>query len=321
MLEDVKPEGAVPSPEPGMPEVGRLASELADPVPVVDGEGAGPEGRGAFGGEPAEDEAESEVSESSESNYAAPLEEEEQEQEQEQEQEGSARSEQLADWKDALRGDFEKWLEELDDVAELEAAAEPEDAGLEESKTPDLYSFYEQLAAANSEFRKANRRTAEAISQWCDTLTRFDGSLSPLHEAMVKLTAAQPKADELSRSHCLVLVEWLDRLNRIRKAFESPPQKTSWWQGRSNSVWLKAWENQGQALAILASHIEELLKKEGVTRLDALGQPFDPTTMTAVAAEPDSAHPPQTVLEELALGYRRHGELLRAAQVKVSRQP
>ena len=248
---------------------------------------------------------------SSESNYAVPLEEED----------GLAPSGQLADWKDALRGDFEKWLEELDDVAELEEAAEPEDAGPEESKTPDLYSFYEQLAAANSEFRKANRRTAEAISQWCDTLTRFDGSLSPLHEAMVKLTAAQPKADELSRSHCLVLVEWLDRLNRIRKAFESPPQKTSWWQGRSNSVWLKAWENQGQALAILASHIEELLKKEGVTRLDALGQPFDPATMTAVAAEPDSAHPPQTVLEELAAGYRRRGELLRAAQVKVSRQP
>lgn len=226
-----------------------------------------------------------------------------------------------ADWKDALRRDFEKWLEDLDDFAELEEAAESEDAGPEASKTPDLYSFYEQLTAANSEFRKANRRTAEAISQWCETLTRFDGSLSPLCETMAKLTAAQPKTDELSRSHCLVLVEWLDRLNRIRKAFDSPPQKTSWWQGRGNSAWLKAWETQGQALAILASHIQELLRKEGVTRLDALGQPFDPATMTAVAAEPDSAHPPQTVLEELAAGYRRHGELLRAAQVKVSRQP
>lgn len=226
-----------------------------------------------------------------------------------------------ADWKDALRRDFEKWLGELDDAADVEEAAEPEAAGLEASRTPDLYSFYEQLAAANSEFRKANRRTAEAINQWCETLTRFDGSLSPLRETMAKLTAAQPKAAELSRSHCLVLVEWLDRQNRIRKAFESPPQKTSWWQGRGNAAWLKAWETQSQALAILASHIEELLRTEGVTRLDALGQPFDPATMTAVAAEPDSAHPPQTVLEELAAGYRRHGELLRTAQVKVSRQP
>jgi len=310
MLEDVKPEGPAPSPEPGMHEAGQLAFELAATVPVVDGAIPPTPPLHTIGSEcePVEDEA---ASESSESNDAAPLEEEE----------GSARSEQLADWKDALRRDFEKWLEALDDVGELEEAAESEDAGPEASETPDLYSFYEQLAAANSEFRKANRRTAEAISQWCETLTRFDGNLSPLRETMAKLTAAQPKADELSRSHCLVLVEWLDRLNRIRKAFDSPPQKTSWWQGRGNSTWLKAWETQGQALAILASHIEELLRKEGVTRLDALGQPFDPATMTAVAAEPDSAHPPQTVLEELAAGYRRHGELLRAAQVKVSRQP
>ena len=310
MLEDVKPEGPAPSPEPGMHEAGRLASELADTVPVVEGSIPPTPPLHTIGSEcePVEDEA---VSESSESNYAAPLEEED----------GSARSGQLADWKDALRRDFEKWLEDLDDLAELEEAAEPEDKGLEASETPDLYSFYEQLAAANSEFRKANRRTAEAISQWCETLTRFDGSLSPLRETVVQLTAAQPKADDLSRSHCLILVEWFDRLNRIRKAFELPPQKTSWWQGRGNSAWLKAWETQGQALAILASHIEELLRKEGVTRLDALGQPFDPATMTAVAAEPDSAHPPQTVLEELAAGYRRHGELLRAAQVKVSRQP
>jgi hypothetical protein len=304
MLEDVKPEGAAPSPTPGRYEAGQLASELADTVAAADGSFPPTPPFHPIGGEcePAEDET---ASEASESNYAAPVAEEE----------TSPLSGQLADWKDALRRDFENWLEELDD------AAEPEEAGLEAGQTPDLYSFYEQLAAANSEFRKANRRNAEAISQWCETLTRFDGSLSPLRETIAKLTAAQPKAEELSRSHCLVLVEWLDRLNRIRKAFESPPQKTSWWQGRGHAAWLKAWETQGQALAILASHIEELLRKEGVTRLDALGQPFDPATMTAVAAEPDSAHPPQTVLEELAAGYRRHGELLRTAQVKVSRQP
>jgi molecular chaperone GrpE (heat shock protein) len=43
--------------------------------------------------------------------------------------------------------------------------------------------------------------------------------------------------------------------------------------------------------------------------------------MMAVAVESDATRPPQTVLEELAAGYAREGELLRAAQVKVSRQP
>jgi hypothetical protein len=151
-------------------------------------------------------------------------------------------------------------------------------------------------------------------------LSRFDGSLLPLREVIGQLTAVQPKTGELSRAYCLVLTEWLDRLYRISKAFQSPPRKTSWWAS-SVPAWRRAWETQQQALVMLVSHLEELLKKEGVTRLETVNGPFDPATMTAVAAEPDPVHPPQTVLEELASGYHRHGELLRPAQVKVSRLP
>lgn len=218
----------------------------------------------------------------------------------------------LADWKEALRADFEDWLGALEAVPESEET--PEEA-------PDLYSFFEQLAAANTESRKANRRTAEAISQWGETLARFDSSLEPLRESVAQLTAAQPKAGELSRPHCLALVELLDRLQRIARAFRSPPpQKRSWWPHRP-SAWPKAWETQHQAFEIVLSHLEGLLKKEGVTRLEVLGQPFDPSFMTAVAVEPEANCPAQTVLEELAPGYRRQGELLRPAQVKVSRKP
>ncbi|MGH7968576.1 MAG: nucleotide exchange factor GrpE, partial [Limisphaerales bacterium] len=197
---------------------------------------------------------------------------------------------------------------------------EPESVEAETAETPDLCSFYEQLAAATAESRKTNRRTAEAISQWGDTLSRFDNSLLPLRETVAQLLAAQPKGTELSREHCIVLAEWLDRLNRIKTAFRAPPAKTSWWGG-NDRLWRKTWETQQQAMAIVVSHIEEFLKKEGVTRVETVGHLFDPSTMNAVAAEPDPNRPPQTILEELAAGYRRHGELLRPAQVKVSRQP
>ena len=73
MLEDVKPEGAAPSPKPGMYEAGQLAFELAATVPVVDGSIPPTPPLHPIGSEcePVEDEA---ASESSESNYAAPLE-------------------------------------------------------------------------------------------------------------------------------------------------------------------------------------------------------------------------------------------------------
>ncbi len=220
----------------------------------------------------------------------------------------------LERWKDALRHDFEQWLAAVEEVPDAESLE------LEPAEAPDLYSFYEQLAAATAESRKANRRTAEAISQWGDTLSRFDASLEPLRETVSELVAAQPKGTELSRAHCLVLAEWLDRLYRIHQAFGVAPAKTPWWGGNDRG-WRRAWENQKQALSIVISHIEAFLKKEGVTRLETEGRPFDPATMSAVAVEPNAVHPAQTVLEELAAGYRHNGELLRSAQVKVSRKP
>jgi molecular chaperone GrpE (heat shock protein) len=220
----------------------------------------------------------------------------------------------LSDWKDALRRDFEEWL------ASLDAIPAPDDTLDDGGDTPDLFSFYEQFAAANAEARKSNRRTAEAFSQWSETLGRFETSLAPLREISAQL-AAQPKDTGLARAHCLLLVELLDRMHRLARAYETPPAvRKSWWGGRGDEAWQKAWASQRQALDILVSHLEGLLKKEGVTRIETTGQPFDPTLMLAVSAEPDASRPAQTVLEELTAGYRRHGELLRAAQVKVSRQ-
>lgn len=216
-------------------------------------------------------------------------------------------------WKDRLRQDFETWLATLDHQPEPEGDLEAPGAA------PDLYSFYEQLAAANAEARKANRRTAEAISQWGDTLLRFENCLAPLRESVVALTATRPKEGRLSRAHCLVLVEWLDRLHRLARAFTSPPVQRSWW-ARRDRAWREAWEAQRQGFDIVVGHLEDFLEREGVTPLDVLDQPFDPTTMTAVATQIDPTRPDQSVLEELAPGYRHEGELLRPAQVKVSRR-
>jgi len=221
-----------------------------------------------------------------------------------------------APWKDALRRDFETWLAALDE------SPAPEGLPGAPHDTPDLYSFHAQFTAANTESRKANRRTAEAMSQWGETLARFESGLQPLRETAAQLAAAQPKAGRMSRAHCLILVELLDRLHRLARAFETPPASPrTWWPGRHDKAWRLAWLAQHQALDILVSHLEGLLGKEGVTALTTVGQPFDPALMMSVAAESDAAVPPHTVLEGLAAGYTRDGELLRAAQVKVSRQP
>ena len=213
----------------------------------------------------------------------------------------------LESWKSQLRNEFEAWLDDLEEIPEPEPGEETPD-------TPDLYSFYSQWAAANAEARKGNRRTAEAFSQWGDTLGRFDGDLKLLREQMQRLSlSAAPEG--MSRTHCLALVELLDRVRRVACAFKETPS-TSWWGGTDS--WRRAWESHRQAFDILVGHFESLLKKEGLSRIETAGQPFDPSIMSAVAAEPDASRPDQSILDELAPGYRLRGELLRPAQVKVS---
>ena len=222
--------------------------------------------------------------------------------------EESIETSELADWKAALRRDFETWLETVEEVPN------PDD-NWDGPEAPDLYSFFEQMVVANAESRKANRRTAEAFSQWGDVLTRFEGDLRLLREQLSNHATAGPTDEAIPRSFCLALVEILDRMRRLARAFNTPPGK-SWWGG--DSQWRKAWATQRQAFEILLSHLEALLKKEGVVTIDTLGQPFDPAVMTAVATEIDPQRPHHTVIEEIAPGYRYRGELLRVAQVKVT---
>lgn len=62
----------------------------------------------------------------------------------------------------------------------------------------------------------------------------------------------------------------------------------------------------------------ELLKRNGVKEINALGEPFDPTVHEAVSREEDAAVKAPTVTGEMRRGYFIYDRLLRPAMVKVS---
>lgn len=62
----------------------------------------------------------------------------------------------------------------------------------------------------------------------------------------------------------------------------------------------------------------DILKRHGVTRMETLGQPFDPNLHQAVAMSPSREHPANTVLQVLQSGYQIHDRILRPASVVVS---
>jgi molecular chaperone GrpE len=76
-----------------------------------------------------------------------------------------------------------------------------------------------------------------------------------------------------------------------------------------------------QGVALVQSQLLDVLRRHGVTRIDAQGKPFDPNLHQAVMQQPSAEVPPQTVLEVLEPGYMLHDRVLRPARVKVSMPP
>jgi len=63
------------------------------------------------------------------------------------------------------------------------------------------------------------------------------------------------------------------------------------------------------------------LEKYGLTRVDALGEEFNPNHHEAVMVQEDNSRPPGTVISQLQKGYRLHDRLVRPAMVVVSKKP
>lgn len=69
---------------------------------------------------------------------------------------------------------------------------------------------------------------------------------------------------------------------------------------------------------LISKQLTEVLESFGVEPIAAVGERFDPHVHEAVVTEPSDEHEPDTVIEELARGYRIGDRLLRPSMVKVA---
>jgi molecular chaperone GrpE len=76
-----------------------------------------------------------------------------------------------------------------------------------------------------------------------------------------------------------------------------------------------------QGVGMVQSQILDALRRHGITRIEAQGQPFDPNLHQAVMQQPSDGVPPGTVLQVLEPGYMIHERVLRPARVVVSAAP
>jgi molecular chaperone GrpE len=102
-----------------------------------------------------------------------------------------------------------------------------------------------------------------------------------------------------------LLVEVLPVVDNLERALQAPsgPEAAGYRVG----------------VELIHRQLMDMLRKRGVTPIEALGSDFDPRFHQAVSQETSDAHRDGEVMEELQRGYMLGDRLLRPAMVKVAK--
>jgi molecular chaperone GrpE len=76
-----------------------------------------------------------------------------------------------------------------------------------------------------------------------------------------------------------------------------------------------------QGVAMVQAQLLDLLRRHGITPIEAVGRPFDPNLHQAVMQQPTAEQLPGTVLQVLEKGFMIHDRVLRPARVVVAAAP
>lgn len=76
-----------------------------------------------------------------------------------------------------------------------------------------------------------------------------------------------------------------------------------------------------EGVQLVERKLRGVLESEGVTQIEAIGQPFDPNLHEAVAHEETTEHADNEVIGEVQRGYRLHDRVLRPSLVRVANNP
>ena len=114
------------------------------------------------------------------------------------------------------------------------------------------------------------------------------------------------RRDQAEAALAAALEDLLPLVDDLDRALEAPA-------GSDAAIYRKGVE-------LIQRQMTELLRKRGVTTIDAVGADFDPHLHQAVMHEVSGAHRDGEVMAELRRGYMLGDRLLRPAMVKVARR-
>ncbi len=201
--------------------------------------------------------------------------------------------------------------EEADEASEGSLSPSPE---LEEALREAAEALDERCAASGlpSGAQAAEEPSAEAgedlaleLKQTQDRLLRLQADFENFRRRALK-----EKTEAHQYGHQNLVKDLLSTVDNLDRAIEH--------SSRSGGGDL---ESLMQGVELVQRELLGALAKNGVTRIEAVGECFDPALHEAMAQLPDASVAPNTVVEELQKGYKLRDRLLRPSRVVVARAP
>ena len=164
--------------------------------------------------------------------------------------------------------------------------------------TPSRSELLEQLTEAEAALARTREQADDNLRNWQRAAADFSNYKRRTED---ERKAVNLMANAVLLSRLLAVIDDFDR------ALESVPEDI-------HEGWL-------DGIRLVERKLQALLEAEGVTPIEAVGQPFDPNLHEAVVHEDTTEHPDNTVIGEVQRGYLLHERVLRPSLVRVANNP
>ena len=164
--------------------------------------------------------------------------------------------------------------------------------------TPSRSELLEQLTESEAALARTREQADENLRNWQRAAADFSNYKRRTED---ERKAVNLMANAVLLSRLLAVIDDFDR------ALESVPEDI-------HEGWL-------DGIRLVERKLQALLEAEGVTPIEAVGQPFDPNLHEAVVHEETIEHPDNTVIGEVQRGYLLHDRVLRPSLVRVANNP
>jgi molecular chaperone GrpE len=188
-----------------------------------------------------------------------------------------------------------------EDTADAAGDQQPADGG--GLSWQEFVETFEEQAAADDPIIQLVQECKEAIKARDEAEDKYLRAAAEFANARRR---AELRADhEVRAAKELILGGFLPVVDDLARALLAVPA------GDETQSW-------SEGFSLIQRKLDGILQRQGVTAIEAEGQPFDPALHQAVIMEEVDGVPSGTVMQELQKGYLLDGRVLRPSMVKVA---